>query len=209
MMAELSTLWPVYLAYLLGTLSPGPSNLAIISVAMRQGRRPALALAAGVVSGSLCWAILAACGISTLLLAWSKALIAIKFIGAGYLLWLAGKAARSAAQKGAGSLTENTVNEASLATLWRRGVLLHLANPKAVLVWLAILSLGMHPHAPVTTLPLIIGGCALLGAGVFGGYALLFSTTTAARVYLKARRPLEGTFALFFGAAGVSMLIKK
>ncbi len=36
----------VYGAYLLATASPGPSNMAIMGVAMRDGRRPALVLAA-------------------------------------------------------------------------------------------------------------------------------------------------------------------
>ncbi|WP_380184333.1 LysE family translocator [Kalamiella sp. sgz302252] len=209
MMPLLLTLWPVYLAYLLGTASPGPSNLAIMGVAMRHGRRSALALAAGVITGSMFWATLVACGLSTLLLAWSEALIVIKLVGGCYLLWLAFKAARSAARKGEGSLAEKTVAEATMGAFWRRGVLLHLANPKAIMVWLAIISLGMHPGAPAATLPLIVGGCALLGMLVFGSYALLFSTATAGRVYFKARRLVEGTFALFFGAAGIKMLTGK
>lgn len=40
-----------------GFLSVGPGNLAIMSGTMRQGRRPALALAAGVMSGVLCRAV--------------------------------------------------------------------------------------------------------------------------------------------------------
>ncbi|MGK2908425.1 MAG: LysE family transporter [Sphingobium sp.] len=54
----------VYATYLLATASPGPSNMAIKATAMRDGRSPALALAAGVIAGSLFWAILAATGIS-------------------------------------------------------------------------------------------------------------------------------------------------
>lgn len=209
MMLMLLTLWPVYLAYLLGTVSPGPSNLAIMGVAMRYGRPSALALAAGVITGSMLWATLVAYGLSTLLLAWSEALIAIKLVGGCYLLWLAFKAARSAGRKGEGTLTGKTVAEATPGAFWRRGMLLHLANPKAIMVWLAIISLGMHPGAPAATLPMIVGGCALLGILVFGSYALLFSTAAAGRFYLRARRLIEGTFALFFGAAGIKMLTGK
>ncbi len=38
----------VFAVYLVGTASPGPSNLAIMGVAMEQGRSRALSLAAGV-----------------------------------------------------------------------------------------------------------------------------------------------------------------
>lgn len=209
-MTLLLTLVPVWLAYLLGTMSPGPSNMAIMGVAMRQGRRPALALAAGVISGSLFWAIMAATGLSALLLAWSQALVAVKVVGGVYLLWLAVKAARSAFRKGTENAPQNRMTiPASKAVLYRRGLLLHLSNPKAVLVWLAILSLGAHPHAPDYVMPLMVAGCALLGVLVFGSYALVFSTVTMNRVYIKARRGIEGLFALFFGAAGIKLLLSR
>ncbi|MEI2266978.1 LysE family translocator [Erwinia sp. CGal63] len=209
MAATLLTLLPVYLAYLLGTVSPGPSNLAIVNVAMRQGRVAALALAAGVVTGSIGWAILVACGLSTLLLAWSKALFVLKIVGGFYLLWMAFKAARSARVKNQSAINASATAPVSPGALYRRGLLLHLANPKAILVWVAIISLGIHPGAPATVLPLIAGGCALLGVLVFGSYALLFSTAAATRLYLKGRRLIEGVFALFFGAAGILLLTRK
>ena len=77
-----------YTAYFVGTASPGPSNLAIMSVAANHGRKAALAFALGVISGSMFWATVAALGVSAALLAWSKLLVAIKLFGGVYLLWL-------------------------------------------------------------------------------------------------------------------------
>ncbi|MGO7423738.1 LysE family translocator, partial [Rhizobium ruizarguesonis] len=57
----------VYIAYAIAAGSPGPSNMAIMNVAMRQGRRPALAFAAGVITMSTCWGLVVVTGISTLL----------------------------------------------------------------------------------------------------------------------------------------------
>lgn len=201
-------LLPVYVAYLLGTASPGPSNMAIMGVAMSQGRRPALMLAAGVISGSLCWALLVATGLSTLLLAYAQAMVVIKVVGGIYLLWLAWKAARSAAHRGTG-ISVPLVATGSVRSLYRRGVLLHLGNPKAILVWTAIMSLGIHPDAAPIVLPLIVGGCALLGVMVFSSYALLFSTPAMSRGYQKCRRSIEGVFALFFTAAGIKLLLSR
>lgn len=56
-----------YSAYFVGTASPGPSNLAIMSLAMSAGRRSALTFALGVVSGSFFWALLASLGLSGML----------------------------------------------------------------------------------------------------------------------------------------------
>ena len=54
-------------------------------VGRRRGRKAALAFALGVISGSMCWATVAALGVSAALLAWSKLLVAIKLFGGLYL----------------------------------------------------------------------------------------------------------------------------
>lgn len=208
-MDSVIALMPVYLAYLLGTASPGPSNMAIMAVAMRQGRLPALMLAAGVITGSLCWALLVATGLSSLLLLYAQAIVVIKIAGGGYLLLLAWKAARSALRRGEPQGAGGESMMLPKGALYRRGLLLHLGNPKAILVWTAIMSLGLHPGAAPSVLPAIVGGCALLGIIVFSSYALLFSTRAMSRGYQKCRRIIEGVFALFFTAAGLKLLLSR
>ena len=83
-------------AYVLGTGSPGPSNLAIMATAMNEGRRSAVALAAGVVTGSWFWGLAAFFGLSALLATYSQALVVLKILGGLYLLWLGLRSARSA-----------------------------------------------------------------------------------------------------------------
>lgn len=198
----------LYAAYLITIASPGPSNMAIMGTAMSQGRRPAVALALGIVTGSQTWALLAAAGLSAVLTAYAEALFVIKIAGGLYLLYLAFKSAKSALsarlpQKGSSSAP------AGLATSYRRGLLLHLTNPKAILGWMAIMSLGLGPNAAPYTLHAILGGCAALGVIVFVGYALLFSTAPMVRAYQRAQRWIEGTLALVFGYAGVRLLMAR
>ena len=95
-MQQFHMLLVVYAVYVIATASPGPSNVAIMSVAMSRGRLPALALVAGIMTGSLSWALLAAMGISTLLSAYANALVALKIGGGLYLIYLAAKLAMSA-----------------------------------------------------------------------------------------------------------------
>lgn len=197
----------VYATYLIAVASPGPSTMAIMGAAMRQGRGAAVAMALGVMTGSLIWAVLAAAGLSAVLVRYAEALVAIKIAGGFYLLWLAWKSARSAlAAEASPDRGEGPVRQ---AILYRRGVLLHLANPKSVLGWVAILSLGLRPEAAPQTLPAILAGCAVLGAIVFIGYALIFSAGPMARAYRKARRWIEGTLALVFGSAGLRLLLSR
>lgn len=197
----------VYGTYLIATASPGPSNMAIMATAMRDGRVPALALAAGVITGSLFWATLAATGISAVLAASAQALYIMKMVGGVYLLYLAFRTGRSALRPGAAFVNVKTGRATPrYRVLYRQGVLMHIGNPKAVLAWMAIMSLGLGESASDGTLPAIIGGCALLGVMGFGGYAISFSTAPMIALYARLRRWIEGTVAVVFAVAGVKLL---
>lgn len=198
---------PVFSAYLILIASPGPSIMAIMGTAMRQGRPPAVALALGVVTGSLFWAILAASGVSTVLAAYAEAIFVIKIAGGLYLLYLAWKSARSAMAAQARPAT--SLPPVGLWASYRKGVLLHLSNPKAILGWIAIMSLGLQPDAPSDTIPIILSGCAVLTLTVNLGYAVLFSTGAMERAYRKARRWIEGLLAVVFGYGGLRLLLSK
>ncbi|MCD2174037.1 LysE family translocator [Rhizobium sp. C4] len=197
----------VYVTYLITVASPGPSNMAIMGVAMNQGRPHGVALALGVLTGSLCWAGLAAAGISTLLTRYAEALIVMKIGGGLYLLYLAWKSAKSALSAKPGGFSGQA--RASHFASYHRGVLLHLTNPKSILGWVAIMTLGLRPDAPAHTLVAIIGGCAAIGFTVFVGYAVLFSTAAMANGYRRARRWIEGTLAVVFGYAGLRLLLSR
>lgn len=193
-----------YTAYFIGTASPGPSNLAIMSVAANQGRKAAFAFALGVMSGSMFWATVAALGVSAALLAWSKLLVAIKVFGGLYLLWLAFKSARTALS-GPPAAAANAAREQRLSRFYVRGAMLHLTNPKAILVWVSIVALSSNgaggAHGAV------VPGCLAIGCLVFGGYALVFSMDGARRLYVRGRRAMEACLAVVFGVAGVRLLV--
>lgn len=194
----------VYGTYLIATASPGPSNMAIMGTAMRDGRRPALALAAGVVTGSLFWAILAAIGVSAVLIAYAQALVALKIAGGLYLLWLAFRAGKSAMKR---SHNTDQVNVSGKALRYRQGVLMHIGNPKAIMSWVAIISLGVRHNTPADGVAMIVGGCMLLGIGVFGGYAIVFSTASMIALYTRLRRWIEGMLSAVFAVAGLKLLV--
>lgn len=197
----------VYLTYLVATVSPGPSNLAIMATAMRDGRFSGLALAAGVITGSMFWAILAATGLSAVLAAYANALFVIKILGGVYLLYLAFRAARSAMRK-TSEVTDmmNRRHTQPWTQLYRQGFLMHIGNPKAVLAWIAIMALGLRQDASPGGLPIIIGGCALIGSLVFGGYAVIFSTAPMISLHARLRRWIEGGLSVLFAVAGLKLI---
>jgi threonine efflux protein len=209
-MIEPAHLALVYSAYFLGAASPGPSNLAIMNVAMSRGRAPAVATAIGVLGGAMCWALLAATGLTAVLTSFAYSLIILKTVGGCYLLYLAFKSARSALRINAAAQDDTNVPaNASRFHYFRAGVMLHASNPKAILTWVATMSLGLSANSSPMMLALIIAGCFFIGLGVFVGYALLFSTASMNHIYLRLRRWFDGALAMLFGYAGIKLLASR
>ena len=199
----------IYTTYFVATASPGPSNMAIMGTAMKKGRGAALALAAGVTGGSMLWALLAACGVLTVLSTFAQLLIVLKVGGGLYLLWLAFKAGKSALRRTDTAEFANSTESVAFGKLFRQGILMHIGNPKAILTWVAIMSVALKPDAAASTLPMIISGCAAICVVVFCGYAVLFSTAMMAAFYRRIRRALDALLACCFAVAGLKLVFSR
>ena len=191
-------------AALLATGSPGPATLAIAGTSMQSGRRFGLALASGVSTGSLIWSVAAASGLGAIMLTHGWLFELIRHAGAGYLLWLAFRSARSALTPGQAEpkgLAYGTMRRA-----YGKGLALHLTNPKAILFFGSLYAVGIPAHTSPAALATVILAVALQSALVFHGYALLFSSAPLVRGYMRLRRWFEGVFAIAFGMAGFKIL---
>ncbi|GAB4393318.1 MAG: LysE family translocator [Kiloniellaceae bacterium] len=194
----------ILLAALIATGSPGPATLAIAGTSMASGRSFGLALAAGVTTGSLTWSIAAAAGLSVVMLANAWVFEVLRVVGAAYLIFLAVKSARSALKPDTPLATQIAIP--SLRSAYRRGLLLHLTNPKAILFFGALYSVGVPAGSSAATLALVIAAVGLQSILIFHGYALLFSSPPLTAGYAKLRRWFEAVLALAFGAAGIKIL---
>ncbi|MDM9621279.1 LysE family translocator [Rhizobium sp. S96] len=200
---------PAYIAYLIAVISPGPAIMAIVSTSMTHGRRAGMTISLGIFAGSFTWACAAALGLATILQTYAIALEILKVFGGIYLLYLAYKAFK--AVRSNGDLPQTIEQKTTLSTraLLLRGYGIHVTNPKAIFAWLAIIALGMPQGAPPSVAALIIGVCMATGFTVFMGYALLFSTPHALKVYRSIRRWIEGTMAAFYCFAGLKLLTSR
>jgi len=195
-----------YTAFAIGVASPGPSVLAVMGTAMAHGRARALVLAAGVVSGSLCWGLCAAFGLGALMQRYSMALWLVKLVGGCYLLWMAWQAARKV-RFGARLHEAAPEPDRGAAVAYARGLGLHLTNPKAVVVWLSVVSLALPADARQADALGFVLSCACISAFIFCCYALAFSTGAARRGYRTVERGVNAVLAGVFAYAGVRMLL--
>lgn len=197
----------ILLAAFIAVASPGPAVLAIAGTSMRAGRRTGLVFASGVSTGSLTWSIGAAAGLSALMFANAWLIEVIRYLGAGYLLFLAAKSARSALTPG--QVEPQGLAIASARRAYGRGLALHLTNPKAILFFGSLYSFGVPADATLSDLAVIVVAVGIQSAVVLHGYAVLFSNPAVVRGYLRLRRWFEAGFAAAFGFAGLKILTAK
>ncbi|MEM8979878.1 MAG: LysE family transporter [Pseudomonadota bacterium] len=198
---EFALLW---LGWVLAGGSPGPATLGIAGTSMNAGRRLGLFFSLGILAGSAFWGLAAALGMSALMLANAWVFTVIKYIGAGYLLFLAFKSLKSA-WSGSG-LDAQAGKRGSARQVFTQGALIHITNPKAILSWGAVYAVALPPGASQGA---VFALFALLYTGsilVFIGYAFLFSTPGIVRVYARAKRWFELAFGVLFGAAALRLL---
>lgn len=192
----------IFAAIALAVLSPGPANLAIMAASMSHGRLAGVIFALGVQTGSAFWAFAAALGLSVWLQTIAWGLSTMKIAGGLYLLWLAFKSLRSALNATAPRAAK--VDATSLSTFYWRGVALHLSNPKAVLSWLAVVSL-IEATSDISFAQ-TFAGCILISGVIFQAYALVFGSPFASAVYRRSRRVIESVLAAVFSAAGLRLI---
>ena len=94
----------------------------------------------------------------------------------------------------------------STQSAYAKGLMLHLTNPKAILFFGSLFSIGIPPNASSGALLYVIIAISIQSFLLFHGYALLFSSRKVMAGYVKLRRWFEAVFALAFGAAGVKIL---
>ncbi|WP_205951192.1 LysE family translocator [Pantoea stewartii] len=205
-MWDMTSFFAALLVYSIGTASPGPGNLSIANAAMNYGRKAGLVLATGVISGSICWGMLTALGVSAILISSQSFMIWLKLLGAAYLLWLAFKAVRSALRPG--NLSARAAHQHKhLSGYYLQGLGLHLSNPKAALTWFTVTSVGLSGSAPQWESYFLVATCALLGVIIFGLYALIFASRTAEKYLNRAKRSFDLVCAGFYALVAIGFLV--
>lgn len=164
-------------------LIPGPTVLLVLSYALTQGRRVALATAAGVALGDLVAMTASLVGLGALILTSATLFTILKWVGAVYLVWLGIQLFRSATNE-----TPELLPDTS--TLPARGVFGHAAlvtalNPKSIAFFIAFVPQFLRPDAPVAPqMAILIATFVGLAAINALAYALL-----ADRLRTQIRRP--------------------
>lgn len=195
---EPTVILPFLVAVALVELTPGPNMGWLALIAAGRGRTAALAAVAGVTLGLAAWMLAAVAGVSALVIQWPWLFQIIRWAGVLYLVWLAWEAWR-----GAVSGPADGGEEGSRRTLFLKGLVANLLNPKAAVFYTALLPTFMRPGA----------GSTVAQALTLGGLHLAVATTIHAVIVVTAAgaggpilRRLEGRTARAVIGGGILLV---
>jgi cysteine/O-acetylserine efflux protein len=170
-------LLPLLSFVLISTFSPGPSNISTASLGVLHGYKNTLSYQLGLAVGVFCMMLLSG-WISTTLLSIFPALeLMLRYIGAGYILYLA-----FGIVKASYSFTEK--NETPLG--FAHGFMLQILNPKLVVYAFTLFSVFL---APITnSIALLLLAAILLAATAFSATSTWALFGTVIKTYLHDPR---------------------
>jgi threonine/homoserine/homoserine lactone efflux protein len=188
-------------------LTPGPNMLYLVSRSISQGWRAGMVSLAGTAVGFVVYMMMANLGLAAVFFAVPWLFVALKVVGAAYILVLAYKTLRP----GGRSLFETTtLPRDSHSKLFRMGLVTNLLNPKVAILYLALIPQFIDPAAgnivsqgfQLGTIQIVVGvavnGAIILAAG---SIATFLQSKPA---WIRWQKWITGTL---LGAVGVKLAL--
>jgi homoserine/homoserine lactone efflux protein len=131
------------------SLSPGPAVFYVVSQSARGGMARTLAATAGILSANGIYFVLSATSLGAIIAASARFFTLAKWLGAAYLVYLGIRAVRSAAMSQSVNLQPGVAASQNAQRVYIGALTLQLANPKALLFFLALLPQFIDLNSPV------------------------------------------------------------
>jgi threonine/homoserine/homoserine lactone efflux protein len=148
--------WLFLLASLLLIATPGQDMILVMSRSIAQGPGAGVATAAGVSVGLVGHTVLATLGLGALLRTSEWLFVALKLVGAAYLLYLGAGLLRT----GREALALGAPSARPARRLFFDGAFSNLSNPKIAVFYFAFLPQFVSPSAQRPTLTILVLGLA-------------------------------------------------
>jgi threonine/homoserine/homoserine lactone efflux protein len=193
------------LSGILLNIIPGQDTLYLVGRSMAQGRRAGVLSALGISTGCLIHTLAAAFGLSAVLAASSQAFMAVKYVGAGYLIYLGIRMLLSRASSGEPAAA--VLSSRSGWIVYRQGVLTNVLNPKVALFFLAFLPQFIDPHSGGKLFAFLFLGLTFIFNGTLWCLIVVWFASAFSR-HVKARLSAESWLKRAAGALFVGLGVK-
>jgi threonine/homoserine/homoserine lactone efflux protein len=186
-------------------MTPGQDTVYILGRTIAQGRKAGIISVFGIMSGVLVHTLLAALGLSVILATSFLAFSIVKYLGAGYLLWIGfGFLLKGQADQYVESDKKDAVKS---WTIYRQGVLTNVLNPKVSLFFLSFLPQFVVPTANVVFVPFLVLGMTFFTTGSIWCMILVFGSTWL-KDRVRQRTIMGGITKKLTGALFVGLAVK-
>lgn len=193
--------------FLLACLSPGPVWVVITSTSITVSRRAGVLTGLGVAGATLTWATLAMLGLGLLpQLAWLT--VAIKFVGAAYLIWIGCRMILGARHPAPAAGSMPNARHGGWIAL-RRGYLSSITNPKAAAFFGSIFVVMLPAHAPGSVYAAAVALLTVLSACWHCGLAVVFSVAPIQAGYQSAKAKIDTLVGAVLIAMGVRLAVSR
>ncbi|SMD03680.1 LysE family translocator [Lentzea albidocapillata] len=160
-------------------VTPGVDAFLLLRTSLRSGTRAGLLALGGIHTAAAVQVGLVISGLGVVLARYPMVLVALRWIGAGYLLYLAISITRGLIRR-----TADTPEEVMSARPFRQGFLTNITNPKMILFSLAFLPQFIGSGEPAPQLAML----AVVFLGLAAVWELMI-VLAASRVAGKLKRP--------------------
>ena len=170
-------------------LTPGPNMMYLVSRSISQGRGAGLISLGGTAAGFLIYMTMANLGLAMVFVLVPWLFMVFKAAGAAYLAYLAWQALKPG---GRGVFETHTLERDSAARLFRMGLITNLLNPKAAIMYLALIPQFIDPARGHTTAQGFALGAVQITVSMVVNATIVIAAGSIAS--LIARRPSWATW---------------
>jgi homoserine/homoserine lactone efflux protein len=204
----------VYIVFLLATIvvvfSPGPAAITVASQGASNGAKKSLFGMLGVASANVMYFFLSATGIASLIIASNVLFSVIKWAGVLYLLYLGFSALLS---KSSVIKIDSKASQARPMKLYLQGLIVELANPKALLYFSALIPQFINVDQSIHTQLLVMGlTCFVMDCIAYGLYGFFGDKISKGAVkawMINLINKATGGFFIFIGIRMASSTINQ
>ena len=194
-------------ALLAGAISPGSSFILVAQTSVARSRRSGLAAAFGMGAGGVVFGALALLGVQALMAQATWLGLALKLLGGAYLLYLALRLWRGAAEPlaipdGAGAPA------AAVRGPFLLGFATQLSNPKTAVVYGSVFAAFLPPSPPAWVLLILPLMIFAIEAGWYALVVLAFSAEGPRAAYLRSKVLADRAAGAVMGALGVKLIVE-
>ena len=210
-MDSINNLASFVIAGILLNLTPGQDTIYILGRSIAQGRKAGVVSVLGISTGALFHIAASAFGLSAILMASAIVFSIIKYIGAGYLVYLGIRMLLSK-NDALGTAVDSASTKVNYIRIYKQGILTNILNPKMALFFLAFLPQFIQPTKANSPLPFLILGCIFLTTGtIWCLIVALFSSyaTDTLRQRPSIKRIMEKISGGLFIFLGLKIAIEK